>query len=513
MESTFAEHGMVCSVDALASAAGIAILRAGGNAVDAAIATSAMLTVTTQHMCGLGGDLLALISQDGAPPLALNASGRAGSGADAERLRGEGHTTMPFTGDIRAVPVPGCVDGWLALHRRLGRLPVAAVLEPAIRAAEEGFAPSTTLAAAVARYPDHEGMSQFATHDGLVRRPGVARALRAVVDQGREGFYLGEFGEGLLALGGGEYSRSDLSLDLADWVEPLSLPAFGKVLHTVAPNSQGYLTLAGARIAEHVGLPADPTDPHWAHLTIEAARFAAFDRVKVLHENADGTALLNPSLLAARAAEIDPSRAAELGDSYRDGGTIHLAVVDSDRMGVSLIQSNAAGFGSLLMEPGTGIFLQNRGVGFSLVAGHPAEYGPRRRPPHTLAPALVTDEQLRLDTVLGTMGGDTQPQVLLQLLARLLVSGESVGAAMSASRWGLTNGGGFDTWDRRGAVRVLLEEGVPEGWAAELTTRGHDVASYPWGSAFGHAQVIRVQGQQLEGASDPRALPGSALGY
>lgn len=515
MESTIADQAMVCSVDAVASAAGIAVMQQGGNAIDAAIATSATLTVTTQHMCGLGGDLLALISQDGAAPLALNSSGRAGSGASADRLRAEGHTSMPFTGDIRVVPVPGCVDGWLALHRRLGRLPLREVLEPAIVAAEQGFAASITLAAAVDRFPDIEGMAQFGNPNpgDLVRRPAVARTLRAIVERGREGFYLGEFGDGLLTLGEGEYVRADLEQDLATWVEPLSLKAFGKVLHTIAPNSQGYLTLAGAWIADQVGLPADASDPLWAHLTIEAARFAAYDRDEVLHEGADGAALLDAVRLAPRAAAVDPARAAVLGDSYQPGGTIFLATVDSDRCGVSLIQSNAAGFGSLLVEPTTGIFLQNRGLGFSLVPGHPAEYGPGRRPPHTLAPALVTDDAGALDTVIGTMGGDTQPQILLQLLARLLVGGESAGAAVNAARWGLTNGGGFDTWDRRGQVRVALEEGVPAGWAAELERRGHEVVRQPWGSGFGHAQVIRVAGDRLEGASDPRALPGSALGY
>ena len=514
-ESAFADSGMVCSVDPLASAAGVAVMQRGGNAVDAAIATSAVLTVTTQHMCGLGGDLLALISQDGRPPLALNSSGRAGSGADAERLRADGHTSMPFTGDIRVVPVPGCVDGWLALHRRLGRLPLADILQPAIDFADGGFPAAITLAGAVARFAQVEGMAQFGNPQpgDLVRRPGVARALRAVVEQGRQGFYLGEFGNGLLALGAGEYTEADLSLDQATWVEPLSLRAFGKVLHTIPPNSQGYLTLAGSWIADHVGLPTDSRDPLWAHLTIEAARLAAFDRVEVLHEHADGAALLDPARLADRAASVDREKAAVLGDSYRPGGTIHLATTDSDRMGVSLIQSNAAGFGSMLVEPSTGIFLQNRGVGFSLEAGHPAEYGPRRRPPHTLAPALVTDDAMRLDSVLGTMGGDTQPQILLQLLARLLVSGEAAGSAMDASRWGLTNGGGFDTWDRRGQVKVVLEEGVPSSWAADLTAKGHDVSMQPKGSGFGHAQLIRVQGDRLEGASDPRALPGSAMGY
>ena len=506
---TSAPHGMVCSVDHLASQAGVSTLQRGGNAVDAAIATNAVLTVTTQHMCGLGGDLFALISQDGMPPLALNASGRAGSGADASRLRADGHTRMPMTHDIRSVPIPGCVDGWLALHTRLGRLPLAEVLAPAIGYAADGFPASPLLAATLTRFTGQPGMDQFTAEGALIRRPGVARTLQAIIDKGREGFYLGEFGDGLLELGAGEYTPEDLQREQANWVEPLSLEVFGKVLHTMPPASQGYLTLAAAWIAEQVGLPTDPDDALWAHLTIEAARQAGFDRMDVLHENADGPALLDPDRLAPRAAHINPSRAAELGDSYQTGGTIHLAVVDEDRCGVSLIQSNAAGFGSMLVEPSTGIFLQNRGLGFSLIEGHPAEYGPGRRPPHTLAPALVTSQDFTLDTVLGTMGGDSQPQVLLQLLVRLQ-SGQDAGTAVAAPRWALEAGGGFDTWQARGVVQVALEDGVPDAWAEGLTERGHQVVHRPHGSSFGHAHVIRVVGDTLEGASDPRAISGAA---
>ena len=518
--TAFAPYGMVCSVDHLASAAGVDILRRGGSAVDAAVATSAVLTVTTQHMCGLGGDLFALVSQDGQPPLALDASGRAGSGADPDRLRAEGHTEMPFLDDIRSTPVPGCVDGWLALHDRLGRLPLAEVLAPAIAYAEEGFPAAPTLAAAVARLGDRPAAQQFQMSGplrpgGLVRRPGVARTLRAVVEHGRDGFYGGEFGAGLLALGDGEYDETDLATPNADWVTPLRLDAFGRALFTMPPTSQGYLTLAGAWIAEQVGLGADPDDPQWAHLTIEAARAAAYDRIDVLHEGADGTALLDHTRLAQRAARIDRSRTSDWGGQYAGGGTIHLTVVDRDRQGVSLIQSNAAGFGSLVVEPTTGIFLQNRGVGFSLQPGHPAEYGPRRRPPHTLAPALVTTPDLRLDTVLGTMGGDSQPQILLQLLARLLPSGQSAGTAVGAARWALasSSGGGFDTWTEEGRVQVLLEDGVPPSWPRELSALGHAVQPRPAGGGFGHAHVIRVRDDVLEGATDPRAGSGAAAGY
>ncbi len=242
--SRYAGNAMVCAIDHLATEAGVAILREGGSAADAAVAASAVLAVTNQHMCGMGGDLFALVQEDGTAPVALNASGRAGSGADPDRLRGEGHSFMPRTGDIRCVPVPGCVDGWLALHSRYGRLPLARVLEAAMVYADEGFPASLSLTGAAQSVQALPGGEDFsaATHPGaIVRRPGVARALRAVAAGGRAGFYGGEFGEGLLRLGAGEYVGANLATSFADWVEPLSVEAFGSRIWTTPPNSQGYL--------------------------------------------------------------------------------------------------------------------------------------------------------------------------------------------------------------------------------------------------------------------------------
>lgn len=302
------------------------MLQRGGSAADAAVATSAVLAVTTQHMCGMGGDLFALVHRDGEPaPAVLNASGRAGSGADAARLRAEGHREMPAKGDIRAVPVPGCVDGWLALHDRFGRLGLGEVLDPAIRYAEDGFPASpwlAFLAATVSGLPGGEDFAAATAPGVTVRRPGVARSLRAIVASGRDGFYAGEFGAGLLRLGAGEYVEADLSVPLADWVTPLRSPAWGSQLWTVPPNSQGYLTLAGAWIASGLPLPDDADDPLWAHLTVESARFAAYDRIELLHEHADGSALLDPARLEPRRDAIEPDAAAVLGDGYRGGGTI-----------------------------------------------------------------------------------------------------------------------------------------------------------------------------------------------
>lgn len=519
--SRFARRAMVCAADHLAAQAGVALLAEGGNAVDAAIGTNAVLAVTAQHLCGMGGDLFALVHVPGGggTPAALNASGRSGSGADAAALRSRGLREIPLHGDISAVPVPGCVDGWLALHGRFGRLPLARVLGPAAAYAEDGFPATHLLAASAASVIGLPGAEDFANADrpgSTVRRPGVARTLRAIAEGGRAAFYEGEFGAGLLALGAGQYRTEDLASPHADWVEPLQIDAWGARLWTVPPNSQGYLTLSAAWIAAGLGLPDDPEDPLWAHLLIEASRQAAYDRIEVLHEQADGEALLSSGRLGPRRAAIDPQRAASLGaaESYRPGGTTYLCSVDAAGMGVSLIQSNAAGFGSGLVEPRTGIFLQNRGIGFSLVPGHPAEYGPHRRPPHTLSPALVTDADGELKMVLGTMGGDSQPQILLQLLARILHHGEAVGEAIAAARFALERAGGgdrgFSAWAGRGQVEVSLEPGAPERWGPGLERLGHKLAP---ARQHGHAHAIVCRSDHLEGAADPRTLAGEAAGF
>ena len=196
------------------------------------------------------------------------------------------------------------------------------------------------------------------------------------------------------------------------------------------------------------------------------------------------------------------------------GGTTYLCTVDGNRLGVSLIQSNGGGFGSNLFLPGLGIGLHNRGLGFSLRSGHPAEFGAGRRPPHTLSPALVTRPDGSLRTVLGTMGGDSQPQILLQLLARLLPGGSSPGDAIAAPRWALRapNSTGFDAWTSP-ETRVEIERDAPAAWADGLTARGHTVAVLPPARAVGHAHLIDVVAAGLAGAADPRALVGAAAGY
>jgi gamma-glutamyltranspeptidase/glutathione hydrolase len=511
-------RAVAAAADQTATQAAMEVFTLGGNAVDAAIAANAAIAVTGPHLCGLGGDLFAIVRTPDGELVGLNATGRAGSGADAGTLRAEGHTSMPMRHDVRAATVPGAVDGWMLLHERFGTLELATVLAPAARLAASGFAASPLLVRSLQALDDAarprfaELIGQATTPGAPVRRLGVARTLHAIVDEGRDAFYRGEFGAGLVALGDGLFTDADLATVQANWVPTLRASAWGVELATIGPNSQGYLFLGAARLADELGLPADPDDPAWAHLLIEAAATAGYDRPGVLHEDADGAALI--AAIEARRDLVDPERAGRRPVPAAPGDTTYLCTADASGMAVSLIQSNAWGFGSFLVEPTTGINIHNRGLGFSVEAGHPAEYRPGRRPPHTLSPAMATRDG-ELAAVFGTMGGDAQPQILLQVAARLFAGRQGVADAIAAPRWTLNGPAtGFDTWTSGRAPTVAVEGHAGDGWRTGLAERGHDVAAWPaFDSGFGHAHAIVVEPTgTFAAAADPRARVGAAAG-
>ena len=507
--------GMVCSIDRRASEAGIRMLAGGGNAVDAVVATAAVLAVVAPNTCGMGGDMFALVGTGDGAPLCLNGSGRAPSGASAEQLRAEGHEAMPRLHHPAAVTVPGCVDGWLALHSRLGTVNLPEVLGAAHAYAAGGFAASAELAGAAADVATSAGNTDIPGDlrvGDTVRRPGSARALEALAGGGREAFYGGEFGEGLLGLAGGLFSADDLAVPVADWVEPATVEAWGHRLWTVPPNSQGYLILAAAALVQDLDLPTDPAEADWAHWLIEAARAVGSFRPAQLSDAADVAELLDPGHLA------ELRRRVLAGDTpvtppSTEGDTTYLCAADGT-MTVSLIQSNAMGFGSRLVCGSTGIFLHNRGLGFSLDPTHPACYAPGRRPPHTLSPALVTTLEGRNRAVLGTMGGDAQPQVVLQMLARLLHCGQSPAEILGAGRWILLGPDAFATWTPGWRPPVALEPHVPAAWAEGLAARGHNLAGLDENPKLtGHAHLIEVSPDgTLSGAAEPRTALAAAVG-
>jgi gamma-glutamyltranspeptidase/glutathione hydrolase len=500
-------RGAVASVDHHATVAGLAVLRQGGSAADAAVAASAVLAVTTQHMCGAGGDLLAVVGRPDGRVESLLAVGRAGSGSDAGRLRAEGHVRMPFRGDIRTVTVPGCVDGWVSLHGRYGRLPLADVLAPAADLAERGFAASALLAAAAPSVAGVPGLEFCAgLRPGEVRRrPALARALTAIGTEGRSAWYQGDFGRELLELGGGLFTERDLGTPQDEWGEPLSLQVGDGVLHSVPSPAQGYLVLSSAWVAEAVSGWDD------VHLLVEASRAAGHDRLQRLGDGVTG--LLDD--LEERAARVDHDKARTYAPPVEGGGTIYLCAADEDGMVVSLSQSNASGFGSGLAVPGVGVALHNRGIGFSLRPGSPAELRPGTRPSHTLCPSLVVTPDAV--TAVGTMGGDAQPQVVLQLLAALR-AGLTPAAALARPRWALSGPrqDGFDQWepwpDGTVAPGLVLEQAAPSDWEERLLRAGHRVDRVD--RFLGHAHcLVRSADGRVAAASDPRAGSGAALAW
>jgi gamma-glutamyltranspeptidase/glutathione hydrolase len=496
----------------LAAEAAIEVMAGGGTAVDGAIAANAVLGVVLPDTCGPGGDLFALIHQPGElAPACLNASGRAGSGASAAQLRQADHRVIPFRGPW-SVTVPGCVDGWEALSERFGAVGLGRCLAPAI-ALCEGFPASVELAAALARAADwvvptpsaarlYPGGGAPAPGD-IVTRPQLAITLEAIAGGGRRAFFE-RVGPGITEATEGRIASSDYGRVQSDWVAPLGIDVFGRTAWTVPPNSQGYLTLAAAYIAERLNLPRDHNDPGFHHGLIEAYRAVSWERNDVLAdpEFAPDIDLLDASRLKARAEAIDPGAVADWPDSeHARGGTAFMCVIDTSGLGASLIQSNYTGIGSGLSAGDTGVFLHSRGAGFNLIAGHPNELGPGRRPLHTLAPTLWTRSG-SVDTLLGTRGGHLQPQLLLQVAAYRMVAGLDVAAAQEAPRWTLDQ--------LAGNPPLRVEPGIPEGLAAP----GRAVE--PTGGPredWGPVSIIEVAPDGVRtGAADPRVSTAAAVG-
>ena len=442
----------------------------GGNAVDAAIAANAAIAVTAPHLCGLGGDLFAIVRTPDGELVGLNATGRAGSGSDAAALRAEGHASMPMRHDIRTATVPGAVDGWMLLHERFGSADLATILAPAVRLAASGFPASPLLVrsletldeAARERFAE---LAERATSAGCTHPPARRRA-HAAGDRRR-------WPRGVLRrrVRRGPRSRSatassptaDLATVQADWVTPLTAERMGR--------------RPGDDRPELAGLPLPRRGP--ARRCDRSPARRRRRGVGAPARRGRGDRRLRPPGRAPRRCRRCRARRRDRGARRRSstssgpgarpvaaapGDTTYLCTADASGMAVSLIQSNASGFGSWLVEPTTGINIHNRGLGFSLQPGHPAELAPGRRPPHTLCPAMATRDG-ELAAVFGSMGGDAQPQILLQVAARLFAGGEGVADAIAAPRWALQGRAtGFDTWTSGAAPRVAVEGHAPEAW-------------------------------------------------
>ena len=516
-------HGAVVSDHPLASAAGLRVLQEGGSVVDAAVATAAVLAVVRPHMNGVGGDAFALIRDaDSGDVWALNGSGRAGARATPDFFGGR----IPEYGGA-SVSVPGAVAAWLDAHERFGRLPLPRLLAPAIEYARNGFPVTSRLGA---DFADQGGQLNAAGRDlylpgGSPRAPGMrlanpalAGTLERIARDGRAGFYEGEVAETLarfVSESGGYLSAEDFATHTSTWVEPLRGEYLGHEFLVLPPNTQGIAQLQQMEMAKSFPFAEmDLNSSRYLHTLIELKKLAFADRDRWVadpeFEDLPVGELLDPAYLRARAGTVDPERAARevgpgLGEpvpevrdrsSFDDGGdTVYLTVVDAEGNAVSWIQSLYAGFGSGLLEPRTGVVLQNRGALFTLEPGHPNRVAPGKRPFHTLTPMMALHDG-ELAFTIGTPGGDSQTQSLLQITHDLLLFGMTEQEAVEAPR--------FRSY---GGTEVRIEDRVSPAVIAQLRALGHEIRVVSgWTATFGGAQLIRFDPRSgaLTAAADPR---------
>ncbi|MDE2080873.1 MAG: gamma-glutamyltransferase family protein [Burkholderiales bacterium] len=524
-------RNIVSTSHPLAAQAGLRMLQAGGNAVDAAIATAAMMTIVEPCSNGLGSDAFCIL-WDGQRLQGLNASGCAPQGWTPEYFAakyGAGPTAPPKRG-WDSVTVPGAVAGWAALHERYGKLPFADLMAPAIETAERGYAVPVIVqdkwrkAAALAELTGQPGFAQAFLPRGRAPEvgerfafPDAARTLRLIAATKGEAFYRGEIAAAAAAhakANGGAMTEADFAAYRPEWVAPIGRDYRGYRLHEIPPNGQGIAALIALGILEKFDLAALDVDGAASqHLQIEAMKLAFADVYKYVGEprsmKLTPAQMLDDAYLARRAKLIDPQRAQDFGPGHGPtGGTIYLTAADAGGMMVSFIQSNYMGFGSGIVVPGYGLSLQNRGHGFTLDASSDNLVGPGKRPFHTIIPAFVTKGGRPVMSY-GVMGGDMQPQAHLQTLVRMLDYRQNPQAACDAPRWRYFGG------------VINAEDGMASPAVDGLRALGHRVETFSDSyQDYGAGQFIwrldEGQGDASElgyaAASDPRR-DGQAAGF
>jgi gamma-glutamyltranspeptidase/glutathione hydrolase len=483
------------------------MLREGGNAVDAAIATAITLTVVEPNNNGIGSDAFALI-HDGTELHGLNASGRSPEGLHAERFRGLNQ--MPSLG-WDSVTVPGAVSAWVEMSEKFGRLPFARLFEPAICYARDGFQVGPK-----SGFFWHHAVKQFQAFPTFIETftkngraphigermclPDHATSLELIAESKGESFYQGKLAEMMMADAQTHHAamtKSDFANHRCEWVEPISIDAFDASLHEIPPNGQGLMALISLGILRHRHEDFSLDSADSVHLQIEAQRIAYAEAQRhladIAHMRVSVEELLDPDYLERRSREIDMSAAnpnpTALGAAE---DTVYLSTADSQGMMVSMIQSNFRGFGSGIVVPGTGISLQNRGSGFVLEPGHPNEVGPSKRPYQTIIPGFITRDNNPFMSF-GVMGGHMQAQGHLQMMIRIMNYRQNPQAASDAPRWYVFEDG-----------RVALEKGFDAQVAEELHNRGHTLVMENPEYLFGGAQLIAKLDDGYVGGSDHR---------
>ena len=530
---SLASNGMVATSHPLAAQVGLDILKSGGNAVDAAVATSAAMGLMEPTSCGIGGDLFAIVWDAKTQKLyGLNACGRAPQRATLAHFARLGLTEIPNKGPL-SWSVPGCVDGWAELRQRFGTRPFADLLAPAVRYAEQGVPVPEVIAgywrASARMLAADPGMSETFLVDGrpprageVFKNPALAATYRAIGERGRDAFYKGDPAAKIVALSdkvGGLFSKADFDAHTSEWIDPVSVSYRGYDVWELPPPGQGLAALQMLNLLDGYDLKAmGPTSADYWHTLIEAKKLAFADRAKFYADPLFATVpvqrLIAKGYAADRRKLIDPARAMPdppAGDAkVGRADTIYLCVVDKDRNCVSLIQSNYGGFGSGLAAPGTGFGIQNRGCLFALDATHANKLEPGKRPFHTIIPAMLTKAGKPV-MPFGVMGGDMQPQGHAQVLANLLDFGMDVQAAGDAPR--LEHVGGMGpTGVSAGAGVVQAKPGIPDAVLAALEKRGHVVRRVRVNG--GGYQAIRIDPATgvLHGGSESRK-DGAAVGY
>ncbi|HBR97985.1 MAG TPA: gamma-glutamyltransferase [Gammaproteobacteria bacterium] len=516
--AVFAQNGVCATSHPLAAKAAVDILQQGGNAADAAIAGAVLLGLCEPQMTGLGGDCFALIKPAGQDQIvALNGSGRAPAGLDAQALRDAGHDTVPLGGP-EAITIPGAVDAFCTMSADYGLLELGQVLAPAIRYAEEGVPVAPRVAFDWAEAADRlQGTARdFYLAAGQAPRVGQvfhhapqAELLRRIAHDGRAAFYEGEVAQDMvdsLTALGGTHSLDDFASTRCDYTTPISGSYKDIELVEHPPNGQGAAAILLLNILSHFDLAAmDPLGSQRAHIEAEASKLA-YDARNRFIADPDHTArldhMLAPETAAKLAALIDPGRAMPAAATLTEAvhkDTIYITVVDKDRMAVSLIYSIFKSFGAGLASEKFGILFHNRGAGFTLEPGHPNEAGPGKRPMHTIIPGMLRQNG-RVVMPFGVMGGQYQSCGHARFVTNLIDFGMDPQQAIDAPRCFAYDG------------ELRVEAGYTSGVVEELAEMGHAVMRPVTG--IGGAQAIRIDHDLgvLEAGSDPRK-DGCAIGY
>ena len=519
--TVYADNGMVATSHPAGSLAALDMLRAGGTAMDAAVAASLVLGVVEPMSTGIGGDVFCLYAPAGAViPIAYNGSGRAPAATDAEQLRAAGISEIGSS-TPHAVTVPGAVEAYcrlLADHGKLGREEVFA---PAIKYAEDGYTIAPVVGQAwkrsAARLAEDPVASEVFLSGGRApavgsrhRQPALARTLRKIALEGPAGFYQGAVAEDMvtrLRELGGAHSLEDFAAAQGDCETPISTSWAGRVVYECPPNGQGVIALLMLNVLGGFDLASmDPLGADRLHVTLEAGRLAFRDRARFLADprlaDVPVEGMLSEKYAEAMRMEIEHHRAMDeplpsTPSPRRD--TVYISVVDRDRNAASFISSLYLGFGSCRLAPMSGVMFHCRGMGFTLEAGHPNCLAPNKRPMHTIIPGMLMNNG-RVEMSFGVMGADYQPWGHVHVLQNMLTYGMDIQEALDFPRFMHDDG------------CAMLEAGIPEAVARDLQKRGHNIA--PAEIPLGGAQVIGIDWEQgrLAGGTEPRK-DGIALGY